>query len=267
MNTKKLLTVALLSAAITAAFAQKKYEKIAYGETSADGDGITVSAKNVVSMEDLTKFSLRITNKTNDILLYKAAESKLKAGGKEYAPSEKPMVVAPNDDDSKVIDIKGKDFMIPDYSFVVDGIYKISTENNPVEAPNFLLPASQNEFKAGNFTCTMLDLNKETDKTTVKFECRYNGNKIGVINPSRASVKLPDGTEIANEKSKAKPILVMNGESEKFTLRWNRMEGGRATDMQKIQMTILWHKTFIESEMQKIAPVTLNFKIDEGKSK
>jgi hypothetical protein len=112
----------------------------------------------------------------------------------------------------------------------------------------------------------MLDLSKETDKTTVKFECRYTGDKVGVIHPGRAAIRLPDGTEVANAKSKSNPVMLMKGESKKISLAWNRMEGGKATDMQKIKLMIVWHNSFIESDMIKVKPVTLDFKIDEAKS-
>lgn len=252
---------------LTAAQAQKKYEKIAYAETSAETAEATVAAKNGVSVAEYTKFNLKITNKTEDVLLFKPEESKVKLNGKEFVPKEKWMEIAPSDADSKVIDVKGTEFMVPAYSYEINGIYKVSTTNNAIETPDFQLPASQNEFKTGNFTCNMVDLSKETDKTTVKFECRYTGDKVGVIHPGRAAVKLPDGTEVANAKSKSHPIVLMKGESKKITLGWNRMEGGKATDMQKIKLLIVWRNTFVESEAVKVNPVTLDFKIDEAKSK
>jgi hypothetical protein len=264
---KRKVILSLFCLSFAYAQAQKKYEKIMYTEVSSETSDMTITAKNAVSQPELTKFNLKISNKTDDILLYKPEESKLKANGKEFIPKEKWLTVSPAETDNRVVDIKGTEFLIPAYSFEVNGIYKVSTTNKSVEAADFQLPASQNEFKAGNFTCNMLDLSKETDKTWVKFECRYMGDKIGVIHAGRAAIRLPDGTEIANAKSKKAPIIVKKGESEKITLAWDRMEGGKATDMQKIKLVIVWRNTFIESDAVKLAPVVLDFKIDEAKSK
>lgn len=173
----------------------------------------------------------------------------------------------PTDTDSKVINFKGSDFQQPNLTYELNGVYRISTTSAVINTPDFSLPASNNEFKTGNFTCNMLLLSKETEKTSVRFECRYNGDKVGVIQPVRASIKLPDGTEVANSKTRTAPIVLMKGQSDKFNMVWNRMEGGKATDMQKVKLMIVWNNTFIESESQKLPPLTLSFTLDEAKSK
>lgn len=264
---KGIVVIASLCLALSSALAQKKYEKIMYTETSAEADEMTVTAKSIVSTKEFTKFNLKITNKSDDILLFKPSETKIKANTKEFIPKEKNLEIAPTETENRVVDVKGPDFMVMDYTYEISGIYKVSTTNKAVESPDFQLPPSTNEFKTGNFTCNMIDLSKETDKTSVKFECRYTGDKIGVIHAGRAAVRLPDGTEIANAKSSSTPILLEKGESKKITLYWNRMQGGRATDMQKINLMIVWRNTFVEAEAVKLKPVTLEFKIDEAKSK
>jgi hypothetical protein len=269
MNNKKaMLVIASFCLALTSGQAQKKYsEKVVYNDAVAEGDGMSIKAKDGVSNKEMTKFNLKISNKGDDILLYKPEESTLKANGKEVKPKEKWLEIPPTETDNRVVNFTGNDYMVPGYSFVVDGVYKISTTSKSIQTPDFQLPPSQNEFKTGNFTCNMIDLSKETDKTSVKFECRYTGEKFGVIHAGRAAVKLPDGTEIANAKSKSNPVVLAPGESKKVTLYWNRMDGGKATDMQKIKLMIVWNNTFIEADPVKVKPVTLEFTVDEAKSK
>jgi len=120
----------------------------------------------------------------------------------------------PSESDFRVVNAIGGDFLVP-YTFNLDGVYKISTSEKGIETQDFQLPPSQNEFSTGGFNCMMTSLIKESDKTEVKFECKYIGDKIGVIQPSRAAIKLPDGTEIANEKSKSQPIIVLKGKQKK----------------------------------------------------
>jgi hypothetical protein len=268
---KIILVIAALTCLTTSMDAQKKvkekkYKEIFYKDILNEYDDMTVSTNNGISNKELTKFKLKFVNKTNDILLYKPEESTFKLTDKEVKPKEKWVIINPNESDFRIVNVLGPDFLIP-YSYVLGGVYKVSTNGNAIDTPDFMLPPSQNEFTTGGFTCSMTSLTKESDKTEVKFECRYTGDKIGVINPNRAAIKLPDGTEMANEKSKSQPIMVMKGKTEKITLKWNRMEGGRATDMQKIKMQILWRNTFTESDAVKVKDETLEFQIDEALSK
>jgi hypothetical protein len=59
----------------------------------------------------------------------------------------------------------------------------------------------------------------------------------------------------------------MKGKSEKVTFKWNRMEGGRAQDMQKIKLMIEFRNTFSEVDAEKLNDETLHFEIDEALSK
>jgi archaellum component FlaF (FlaF/FlaG flagellin family) len=220
-----------------------------------------------VATPEIFKFVLRIENKSDKIILYKPEESTLITNGKEIKPVEKWLIIFPVDNDYRTVNFKGAGFQQPQFSYKAEGLYTVSEYENPVEAPEFMLPPSKNDFKAGNFSCNMVNLSKESDKTTVKFECRYTGSKIGVINPGRAAVKLPDGTEIANAKSNSKSEILFPGDTKKITLGWNRMAGGRATDMQLIKMQILWRDTFVEAEPQKIAGPVIEAKMDPVKSK
>lgn len=244
----------------------KKYKEIAYKDIANDYDDITVSTNNGMSNKEMTKFKLKIVNKTNDIIVYKPEESSIAINGKAVNPKEKWLIINPIESDFRVINMLGANFVTP-YTYVLSGIYKVSTNGKIVETPNYTLPPSQNDFTTGGFKCTMTSLVKESDKTVVKFECTYTGDKIGVIDPGKAAVQLPDGTVLANEKSSSQPTMVMKGKSEKITLKWNRLEGGRATDMQKISMNILWRGTFTETDAVKIKEETLDFQIDEALSK
>ncbi len=116
----------------------------------------------------------------------------------------------------------------------------------------------------------MTNITKESDKTEVKFKCSYNGDKIGIIHNTRAGVKMPDGKEYANAKkpglleSKSKEVLVMKGEEEIVNLKWERMEGGKTMDMQKVPMDIIWNGTFTEAPTVKIKGEQIDLEFDEA---
>lgn len=258
---KKLI---ILTAGLCFALTTLQAQKMVYKDANAEGEGMTAWVVDPVSTKEYAKFKIKITNKSDHIILFDPNESVAKVNGKDFKPDEKLMRVEPGDAESKVINFKGADFMAKSYSYTMDGLYKISGMEEQKTA-DYQLPPTQNTFKTGNFTCTMLDMKKESDKTHVKFSCRYTGDKIGIINPASASTRLPDGTEVANTKSKAKPILLKKGESEDFSLNWDRMAGGKAQDMQKITMMIVWKNTFEEAEKMKLKPVNFELQADEAK--
>lgn len=266
------LTIASTLVLSSIIYAQS-FEKLFYKDATKETSDFTFTIDNAVSTPAETKFKFKITNKTNDYLLYKPTESKFVINGKEGAPKEKMLIIKPNSSDFVTVNLKGSGYnTVKNYSYVIDGIYKVSTNGTVINTPNFKLPPAQNEFKTGDFTCTMGNLTKETDKTEVKFKCSYNGDKIGVIHQTRASVKMPDGTEYANAKkpglldSKAREVLVLKGETESVELKWNRMEGGKAMDMQKVSMDIIWNSTFTEAPAIKVNSETMELEFDEAKT-
>jgi hypothetical protein len=264
------LLIALIPISITAsAQTDTPYKKIYYKSADAENEALSIKIENAVSTDAETKFKLIITNKTNDYIIYKADESIFKIDGKEISPQERWLVIEPNKSDYRVVNAKGAGYnKIKNYSYVVDGLYRVNTEGGSITAPDFKLPASKNDFKAGNFTCELSKLEKETGGTKAKFKCTYSGNEIGFLMPAKVAVKMPDGNEYANNNSKAKTIVFLKkGDEDNFTLVWDRMQGGKATDMQKVDMLIKWNDAFKEAPAQKMKSETLSVDIDEAVSK
>lgn len=264
MKNLTLITALILCVSIMSA-QPSKLEVVFYSDVSAEAGDVSITAKGAFSKAEYNKFKLRLDNKSDGFILFKPEECKLKVNGKDYPVKEKSKIISPVDYVTTMVDTKG-DFRVDEYSFHVSGLYKVSTEDKKVEAPDFQLPPAQNEFKAGNFSCTMTELTKQTDKTSVKFNCRYTGDKVGVICTNRAALKYPDGTEVANAKSKTEAVILAKGESEKISLEWKKTFGGKAYDMQKVALTILWRNTFIESDAKKLPSADLEFKLDQEKT-
>ncbi len=272
---KTILTIMIASMLSSMTFAQKKekevkYDKMYYKNLTKETDDITITVDNAVSTDGETKFKLKIENKTGNFLIYKPEESKFIVNGKEMKAKEKVLIIKPNSSDFRIINLKGDKFnSMKTYSFVMDGLYSVSPDSKGITAPDFKLPPSTNDFSAGSFKCSMTKLYKESDATDVKFKCAYNGSKIGFIDPSKAAVKMPDGNEYATVKQTSMlggaqgPIMLMKGEDDSFNLKWDRMEGGKKMDMQKVEMTILWREAFSESAPVKMNVETLVMEFDE----
>lgn len=274
---KKMKKIALVCIALTTmltatAQKEKKYEKLYYKNVLLETSEITISVDNAVSTEGETKFKLKITNKTADYIMFKPEECKFIVNGKESKPSEKPKTIEPNSSDWLIVNLKGAGYnSVKNYSFEIGGLYKISTSGTVVATPDFKLPASKNDFKAGNFNLNMGKLTKESDKTKAEFACAYNGDKVAIVFPSKMGLKMPDGNEYASVQpkgllAKKGPILMTKGQTETITGNWERMVGGKAMDMQKVEMFIKWNETFTEVTPEKLKNESLAFEFDEALS-
>jgi hypothetical protein len=266
---KSILALVIAVSTLTAtAQKEKKYAKIIYKDVKTENSDIVISVDNIVSTDAETKFKLKITNKTNDIVIFKPEESKFIINGKEMKPSEKWLIIKPNDSDFRVINLKeAKMNTVKSYTFVVDGLYRASASGQGVPAPDFRLPATKNDFTAGGFNVSLSNLSKETAHTAAKFKASYNGDKIGIIFPSKTGALMPDGNEYANGKRKEDPIILFKGKDDTFTLHWDRMEGGKKMDMQMVEMFVKWNDAFTEVTPEKMKSETIEMQIDDILSK
>ncbi|MEO8760471.1 MAG: hypothetical protein ABI388_04865 [Bacteroidia bacterium] len=244
-----------------------KYEKIFYKDTKVETADYTLIVSNAVSTDAETKFKIKVVNKTNSYLIYKPEESKFTINGKTIDVKEKQMLIDPFQSETKVINIKGEGYnRIKTYSFLAGGIYKI-TPGAPIPAEDFKLPPAKNEIAAGPFVIKQEKLSKETDKTIVKFNCLYTGDKMGLVAPQKANMRMPDGKVYATTK-KEKPFIVAKGENDSFVLEWDRMQGGgKATDMQFADMMIMWNDMLNEASLEKTNAETINLEFDDVKTK
>jgi hypothetical protein len=268
---KKLFLAVIAVCSLNVSIAQKevKYAKLYYKDMKVENNDVTITVDNAVSTDGETKFKLKITNKTNDFVIFKPEESKFIINGKESKPSEKSKIIKPNDSDWLIINLKGPNYNgVKSYSFLVDGLYKVSANEKGISTPDFRLPVTKNEFKTGGFTVKVNKLYKESDATNLKLDITYNGDKVGVVNSEKAGVLMPDGNEYAAVKptgllAKSGPVLLKKGDEESVTLNWNRMEGGKTMDMQKVEMMVKFNDMFSESTPQKMKPETLQMEFDE----
>ena len=227
----------------------KENLKYLYKEATVETDDYKIYIIDVVASLKQAKFKIKIFNKTNDYLLIKPTEFKYLAEAQILLGSDKTYVVAPNEEESKVIDFKGADMLTEKFAVEFKGIYKASAGGKVYSIPNFELPASRNDFTVENFTCSLKKAELKTDKSAVKFECQYVGDGVGIINPMKASVIMPNGKENVNSK-RNQPMILEKGRKDDFTLVYLEVAG--AGDMQKKAIQIKWNETLRESKLLSI---------------
>lgn len=243
---------------------EKKTEekKVMYKEATAETDDYKIYIVDAVAYASQSKFKMKVFNKSNDYLLIRPTEIKFMSGDKMLSSTDRTFVVAPNDEASLVIDYKDKNIQVEKYSLDVKGIYKASAGGKISETPNFELPATKQEFTTGNFSCTLKKNDSKTDKTVARFECAYNGDGVGVINPSKTVAIMPNGADNPNSK-KNRAIVIEKGLTEDFTLVFTEVKG--AGDMQKKPIQIKWGETFRESRLMLLKGVKIDLEKEVGK--
>jgi len=240
-------------------FAQK--DKMYYKDFKVETADYDLTVVSAISIPTETKFRLKITNKTGAYLSYNPTESKFIINGSEYAVKEKSFIIEPYKTESKIINLAGIGYSaVKSYSFVVSGIYKLSANLTSFAGDDYKLPPSANMTNVGLYTVVIDKFDKASDKATARFICTYNGDETGLVYPMNVSVKMPDGKEYATVK-KEKTILLFKGQSDDFTVAWEKMPGGRLNDMQLVDMIIRWNKTFNETDKDKTPDATLMFEM------
>lgn len=241
----------------------KEDVKFIYKEATVETDDYKIYIIDAIASLKQTKFKIKIFNKTNDYLLIKPTQFVYLAGDKAILSFDKTYVVAPNEEETEVIDFKGADMLSEKFIIEFKGIYKASAGGKAYTIPNFELPASKNDFAVENFTCTLKKADLKTDKSAVKFECSYAGDGVGIINPMKASALMPNGKENANSK-KNQPMILEKGKKDDFTLVYTEVAG--AGDMQIKGIQVKWNETLRESKLLPIGTAKLEL-IKESEKK
>ncbi|MCD6019010.1 MAG: hypothetical protein K0S53_2131 [Bacteroidetes bacterium] len=237
--------------------------KFIYQEATVETDDYNIYIIDAVSNIKQAKFKIKIFNKTNDYLLIKPTEFKYLAGGKTLLGHDKTYVISPNEEETEVIDFKGADMLAEKFTIEFKGIYKASAGGKVYSVPDFEVPATKNDFTVENFTCTLKKADVKTDKSSVKFECVYVGDGVGIINPMKASAIMPGGKENANSK-KNQPMILEKGKKDDFTLIYEEVAG--TGDMQKKGIVVKWNETLRESKLLPIGTAKLEL-IKESEKK
>lgn len=245
----------------------QKYKKMGYLNAVVETKELKITADDPVSTEKYLKLKLRIKNKTNDYIIFNASDCVFKVNGQELKTPERMLLIGPNDEDFRVIDLKGAGLMVETFKLEVNGLSRFPADSKGIPAPDFKLPPSINDFTAGPFKVNMVRMNKETQRTDVKFRAVYAGEKIGIFEPSQVSVRMPNGKEFANAKSDRKPLIFLQGEEDTFTATWFNDSMIGSGDMQLVDMLVLWREAFKEVTPSKMESANLEVKFSPGLSK
>jgi hypothetical protein len=234
-----------------------------YKNTSFSADDYKIYIEDAINEDGLSKFKIRIFNKTNDYLIFKPSDVIFKIGTQEIACKEKQVLVLPNEESWKVISVRGKGFQEEKYTVQLKQMHKISASAAPLIAEDLSLPTATTEFTVGNFKYTIKKADLKTDKSIIRCECVYQGEGVGILSPGKCVAIMPQGQENPNS-DKFKGCLLETGKGESFLIEFREIKGGG--DMQKSPLKLIWGETFKESKVESIPGGIINLELDGPKT-
>jgi len=262
-----LLTVILITTITVNAQKKKdpRYEHHFKVPESITTDEYTLSFSDIQSQAEFCKMAVKVTNNTNDFLIFRKGKSVFNFDFGQFSPKKKKVIIKPNASKKKVLQANGNDkFQVEKFSLKVDGFSLVPIKGKTSEMEDFQVPASKNSIETDAFKLVLKKSSLRTQEAALVFECTYQGNKIAMINPSQLVIKV-DGTdkEYANDFKNSDPKLIFK-KGEKVKVKAVFHIPGRVADMQFANMTILWKDTFVETEAKKLSGKEVNFEIDPG---
>ncbi len=268
---KIILYMLLLLVTATPVFAQKE-KKVDpkhinfFKDAKVETDDYIVEVFDVIARAEEAKFRIKITNKTNDYLIWNPSESVFKFEFGEFKPKEKEVVIKPNDKESKTLNVSGDTrFHVESFSLDVKGITKVASTGSMVQAPDFQLPASMNDFNAGPFKVSLLAVSKTTDLTSGSFRVSYTGNEIGLVDANKIAVRTEKEQEFASARTDYKIQLLKKGDDDKFNFYFK--VPASHVDMQLTTLWVIFRNAFQESKKVPVAGTTVAFEFDPALTK
>ena len=234
-------------------------------------DGVRIEFQEVWAEAGFIKAKAKITNESADYIFFYKHEAEFDAGaGKVLAHDGKkkdPLVIDPRESKTHTWTVDGGDgFLVDSFAMKLGGFYRVSSDGEVQEAPDFQLPAARNDFEAGPFKCNLAKkVSQETKETKADFECRYSGDAIGWLDSASLGVAIPDGTEFANDDKKPKKTMLKPGDKGSFSAIFHIEY--KITDMQFTTMMIKWRNTFAQSKARPLDIEEVDFEKDEALTK
>lgn len=255
---KQIIPVFILLSTLSC-FSQKKikYKTVYFEDNTVATPNAKVSLLDVVSEDNLISGTVKIENSTGKALLVKPEECSYTLPTGEAFSKKKWMVIAPHQNESKTIDIKGENIKTKETLFKIGGFY-ICNSSEIAVAPNAVLPPEK-EITVGNFKLELVDWSKTGPDIRLRYTITYLGDKVGLLDPSLVTIKATSGEEYKNQKDDYE--LLSFHKKENYTVDFVF-----ANDS-KTKNAMLWNKAFSEGVPEKLGAVSFLVKMDEKKTK
>ncbi|MCF6306399.1 MAG: hypothetical protein L3J09_00430 [Flavobacteriaceae bacterium] len=239
------------------------FEKVYYLDKTLSDDDYEVHIKNIIDYKDEIKFSLKITNKTKSFLAYNSQESSIVVNENSIPVTGKLKLIPISKSKSQTIKVdRNKIAKQKNFNILLDGLFVLKENSTSLEVTDFKIPMPKKDFNFGDVTCLVSIPVRKSQKMTIKIEMNNKGKDYIIVRPFRVGLKMPDNNIYTSKNTKE--IIALAPQSKKtITLKWDRMPGGNANDMQKVPMSIIFNDVFFTTNNKKLNPVTIEIIWDE----
>ena len=244
----------------------KAYSSVYYQEVVFETDDYKMFLVKCESNLYKLKIKMRVFNKTGDIILVKPEEIAFMIKEKKLSGWAKPMIIQPNEDEVRTLDIfdPGSDMRLESFEVKLNGFYKVPFNEGILNLPSPEVPSKEaNEIAVEKFTCTLLEYGLANEKTFFKYQCNYNGDKIGIIDLSKTTFQLATGKEIKPLIKKHVALVFENGTLHNFALEFRNIPPDENPGS---GAKLKWNEAFHISSPVALKVISVPMKMDVDKS-
>lgn len=234
-----------------------KYETVFFDDNAVETTHAKLAITDGVAEKEFIKVKLKVTNYTDKALVIKPEECSFTTQQGEIFSKDKWMVIAPRQQESKVIDVKGEDLKTTETTFKINGFY-LCAASETIATSEMPLPP-QKELSIGNFKLELDGWDRDGKEIMIKYIVKYTGDKIGLFNPGKVLLKSPEGGVYKNQKEKDKTFSFKKKED--FLIGFLYLSDSKKDNI------IQWNDAFSEASPQKLEAISIPIKMDLAKTK
>lgn len=241
-----LFLLMLTGLALNAQSVAQNFKTVKYEEKIFDNPDYKLYVVASFARSEIMKIKIRVFNKSKNIIYIRPEEIRFIVQGKTIAGKGRTIVVQPDGDEARLIDIeeKGMDMRSDKFEVILSGVYKIDPKAAEVikAEPTEVDGSSATPVTASTlFKCntTVAQTNKE--KSFAKYSCVYTGDNIGVIEPGNTVAVMSSGRKNYNSYPKSELFALEKGDPQTITIEFRKLNGGGdITDGYKVE----WNNVF-----------------------
>lgn len=254
---KILLSAFMLSGLCVFSQEKIKYETVCFEDNAVETKEGKFALQDGMAEKTFIKGKLKVTNYTDKALVIKPNECVFSSPQGDIPSNDKWMVVAPRDQEAKVIDVKGYNMKCSSTTLKINGLY-ICNNTEIISSPAMPLPPAK-EIRIGSFALILDGWDRDGKEIMIRYKVKYLGEKIGMFSPDKVILKSPEGNEYKNQKEKEKTYAFKQFDDRLFTFIY-------LSDSKKDNV-LDWKDAFGEGIPEKLSNLTIDVKMDLGKTK